>query len=245
MGRVLIFFYGIVCYLIFFIVFLYSIAFVGNLRVPKSIDSGYQESLTTAIIINVVLLSLFAIQHTIMARPGFKASWTKIIPEPMERSTFVLIASLILALIYWQWQPMTQVIWNVQGSVLGTALTLVFWGGWAMVLLSTFMINHFDLFGLRQTFMHFDKREYTWIGFSTMGLYKLVRHPIMTGFIIAFWATPYMTTGHLLFAVVTTAYIFIGIRFEEKDLVAEIGEDYVTYRQKVGALFPGLMKAKK
>jgi len=245
MGRVLTFLYGIICYMIFFIVFLYSIAFVGNLRVPKSIDSGYQDSLTTAIIINVALLSLFAIQHTIMARPQFKKAWTKIIPEPMERSTFVLLASLILALIYWQWQPMTQVIWNVKGSVLGTVLTLIFWAGWLMVLLSTFMINHFDLFGLRQTFMHFDKRTYTNVRFQTTMFYKLVRHPIMTGFIIAFWATPYMTTGHLLFAVVTTAYIFVGIRFEEKDLVDEIGEDYVTYRQKVGALFPGIMKSKK
>ncbi len=245
MGRVLVFLYGIISYFIFFIVFLYSIAFVGNLGAMKTIDTGVQGSLATAVIVNLILLSLFAVQHSVMARPGFKEAWTKIVPEPIERSTYVLLSSLILGLIYGYWQPMTGIAWDVGGSVLGTVLTLVFWCGWLLVLLSTFLINHFDLFGLRQTFLHFDKREYTELAFRDPALYKIVRHPLLLGFIIAFWATPTMTTGHLLFAAVTTAYIYVGALLEENDLQKSLGEEYIAYRKRVGMLIPGLMKSKK
>jgi protein-S-isoprenylcysteine O-methyltransferase Ste14 len=245
MGRILTFLYGIICYLFFFAVFLYSIAFVGNLGVPKSIDTGYQGPLFKAVVINLVLLSLFAVQHSVMARPGFKKAWTKFIPEPIERSTYVLLSSILLAFVYWNWQTMNAIVWDVHGTILGSVLYILFWAGWALVLLSTFMINHFDLFGLRQTFLYFDKKEYTPVKFVTPFLYKYLRHPLMTGFIIAFWATPVMTSGHLLFAVVTTGYIVVGAMLEEKDLLDTLGEDYRAYRQCVGMLIPGIMKSKK
>jgi protein-S-isoprenylcysteine O-methyltransferase Ste14 len=180
-----------------------------------------------------------------MARPGFKKAWTKFIPEPIERSTYVLLSSILLAFVYWNWQTMNAIVWDVHGTILGSVLYILFWAGWALVLLSTFMINHFDLFGLRQTFLYFDKKEYTPVKFVTPFLYKYLRHPLMTGFIIAFWATPVMTSGHLLFAVVTTGYIVVGAMLEEKDLLDTLGEDYRAYRQCVGMLIPGIMKSKK
>lgn len=243
MGRAIAFLYGIIAYLIFFVTFLYAIGFVGNVFVPKGIDTGSEGPLVISIIVNLILLSVFALQHTIMARPGFKAAWTKIIPKSVERTTYVLLSSLALVLIYAYWMPMHGNIWDVSGTALGTVLEIVFWAGWGIVLTSTFMIDHFDLFGLRQVYFNLKGQEATPGGFRKLIFYKLVRHPIMTGFIIAFWATPTMTAGHLLFAAVTTAYIYIAVKhFEEKDLVAEIGDEYVSYQKEVGSFIPGIGK---
>jgi len=242
MARILTFLYGIIAYAVFFITFLYAIGFVGNIIVPKSIDSGVQGVFTKSILINVILLGLFAVQHSVMARPAFKRWWTKIIPEPIERSTYVLLSSLLLALLFWLWQPMIGSIWNVNNIFGSTILTGLFWLGWIIVLLSTFMINHFDLFGLRQVYLYMQRKEYTSVEFRSPALYRYMRHPIMTGFIIAFWATPQMTTGHLLFAIATTAYILIGIQLEEQDLLKFYGESYNQYRRQVSMLIPIIRK---
>jgi len=238
MGRLAVFTYGIVAYVLFLITFLYSIGFVGNIVVPKSIDSGVEGTLGSALIINIILLGLFAVQHSVMARPAFKQWWTTIIPSAMERSTYVLLSSLILALLFWQWHPMTGVTWSVENNVGSAILTGLFWVGWFIVLLSTFLINHFDLFGLRQIYINFQGKEYTSLEFRITSLYKYVRHPIMLGFIIAFWATPVMTAGHLMFAVVTTAYILIAIQFEERDLVNFFGDTYKKYQRQVSMILP-------
>lgn len=229
--------YGIVAYVVFLVSFLYAIGFVGNVGVPKSIDSGEPDTLVRSLTINLLLLGAFAIQHSVMARQGFKAWWTKIVPKPVERSIYVLISSLLLILLFWQWKPLTSVVWHTAGFA-ALFLQGLFWLGWAIVLLSTFMIDHFDLFGLRQTFLHWQGKSYSPSAFKKVGLYHFVRHPIMSGFIIAFWATPQMTAGHLLFAVMTTAYIFIGIWFEERDLKKFHPGDYENYRSKTPALIP-------
>ena len=243
--RILVFIFGLIAYVVFLIAFLYAIGFVGDLYVPKTIDSGGGDFSISSLLINCLLLGLFAIQHTIMARPGFKKWWTKIVGVASERSFFVLVSSLILILLYWQWRPMTEVIWDVKGGAGSLVLNGIFWLGWVIVFLSTFMINHFHLFGLTQIYDNLVKKEITKLRFQKIYLYKLVRHPIMLGFIIAFWATPTMTLGHLLFAVMTTAYIFIGVHFfEEKDLVDEIGEGYVQYQKEVPMLIP-FLKGKK
>ena len=238
MGRVLAFVYGIVSYVIFFVTFLYAIGFVGNFIVPKSIDSGEPTLFSQALLINVLLLGLFAIQHSVMARPAFKRWWTQFVPQPVERSTYVLLASLALILLFWQWRPMTDVVWNVENPVGRYILWAIFFLGWVTVLVGTCLINHFDLFGLRQVYLYQRGEEYTNLTFRTPFLYKIVRHPIMLGFIIAFWSTPTMTIGHLIFAIVTTAYIVIAIQLEERDILRIHGTAYEEYRKQVSMLLP-------
>jgi protein-S-isoprenylcysteine O-methyltransferase Ste14 len=238
MGRLLFLLYGIIAYVLFLISFLYAVGFVGNFLVPKSIDSGNEVSFVQALIINALLLSLFAIQHSVMARRGFKRWWTKIIPKSIERSTFVLLTSLILLLIFWQWRPMLGTVWNVESNFGIFIFTVMFWFGWFVVFVATFMINHFDLFGLRQVYLNFIGKEYTPLKFQENILYKYVRHPIMLGFIIAFWASPTMTVGHLVFALATTGYILFAIQLEERDLISEHGKKYEYYRQRASMLFP-------
>lgn len=238
MNKLIVFLFGAVSYLVFFGTFLYAIGFVGNLIVPKSIDSGEEVPTSAALLINLVLLTIFAVQHSVMARPEFKRVWTKIVPKPVERSVYVLFASSALILLFWQWRPMTGVVWNVENSFGRIALVALFVTGWLIVLLSTFMINHFDLFGLRQVYLHSRGVTPPEMDFKTRAFYKFVRHPIMLGFIVAFWATPTMTVGHLLFAAVTTAYILVAIQFEERDLVNAHGETYLEYKRNVGMLVP-------
>ncbi len=239
MGRAIAFVYGVGAYGIFFLTFLYLIGFLGNLIVPRSIDVGPAAGMTTALLVNFALIALFGIQHTVMARPEFKEKWTKIIPKSIERSTYVLITSLLLILLYWQWRPMTgTVIWEAEAAWAQTVLWAVFFGGFGIVLLSTFIIDHFDLFGLRQVWLNMRQKEYTSSGFKVTFFYKFVRHPLYVGWIMSFWGTPRMTLGHLLFAVGMTAYIMIAIRYEERDLVRFLGEDYAKYREKVPMLIP-------
>jgi len=242
MSKALSFLYGAVCYLVFFVVFLYLIGFVGDLFVPKSIDTGTEAAAGQSVMVNIALLGLFAIQHTIMARPAFKKWLTKVIPEQVERSTFVLASSILLVLLYWQWRPMLGVIWSVDNPAGKTILFGLFWLGWGTVLFSSFIINHFDVFGLRQVWLHVTNREYHHLEFQARSLYRLVRHPLMLGIVIGSWATPHMTTGHLVFAITTTVYILIGIQFEERDLVRYHGQDYSDYQHRVPMLIPFMKK---
>lgn len=230
--------YGIVSYLLFFGTFLYAFGFVGNLFVPKSIDGAPQVSLLNAILINGGLLLLFALQHSIMARPAFKAWWTKFVPVPVERSTYVLLSSLCLLLLVWQWQPMGGFIWVIENPAGKALMTGVFVTGWLIVLLSTFMINHFDLFGLRQVWLYFRGKKYEPLRFRIPFFYKYVRHPLYFGWLIAFWATPVMSVAHLLFALLTTGYILTAIIFEERDLVGHFGNRYSEYRKSVPMILP-------
>jgi protein-S-isoprenylcysteine O-methyltransferase Ste14 len=240
-GRILAFFYGLAAYLIFFVTFLFAVGFVEDLVVPKTIDGvngAPAAPMLETLILNLVLMSIFAVQHSVMARPQFKRWWTQFVPASIERTTYVLLASLALALLLWQWRPMPTVVWRIADPRLATAVTGLSFLGWLIVLSSTFLINHFELFGLHQVTNNLSGRPMPRPRFRTPLLYRFVRHPLYLGFIIAFWAAPTMTHGHLLFAAVTTSYILVGIFLEERDLMAVFGEEYRRYRERVSMLVP-------
>ncbi len=236
--------YSLVAYVIFLGVFSYAIAFVGDFLVPKTINSGSVEALVPSLLINAGLLGVFAVQHSLMARPAFKRMWTRLVPKDVERSTYVLFASAALALVLWQWRPLPQIAWSVTDPMMAGAITALMWAGWAIVLLSTYLISHFHLFGLTQGMTRLLGIKEKPANFTTPLFYRWVRHPLYLGFIIAFWAAPQMSLGHLAFAIACTAYIFIGIFLEERDLVDEFGERYETYRNNVGMVVPRLTPPK-
>jgi methanethiol S-methyltransferase len=238
MGGIAALLYGGLAYLVFLATFLYAIAFVGNLPAPKTIDTGEPGPVGAALVIDTLLLGLFAVQHSVMARPVFKRWWTRFVPQSVERSTYVLLASLALLLLYWQWRPISDPVWTIENPFLATALYVIFWLGWGMLLVSTLLISHFELFGLTQVLARLRGRELPPPVFKTPFLYRRVRHPIYLSFLLAFWATPAMTAGHLLFAVATTGYILIAIQLEERDLIALFGDQYRRYRSRVAMLIP-------
>lgn len=239
MKKALIFIFGVISYFVFFFTFLYAIGFVGNVVVPKTIDTPTETTVFQAILINTLLLGLFAVQHTVMARPAFKAWWTKYVGHAMERPIFVLLASLALILMFWQWRSISIIVWQVDNPVIAGVIQGIFFAGWAIVLLATFMINHFHLFGLKQVWDNLKNRKPEDLKFQVKYFYKFVRHPLMLGFMIAFWATPTMTLGHLIFAIVTTAYMVIDVKFfEEKDLRLTLGKDYERYQEEVPMFVP-------
>ena len=240
MARVFALAYAFASYLVFFVTFLYAVGFVGGFLTPTTVDTGPAGPVGTALLVDLVLLGLFGLQHSIMARPAFKRRWTRIVPRPVERSTFVLLASVILLITFAFWRPIEGVVWDVRSATGRDLLWALFAAGWSIVFLGTWMIDHFDLFGLRQAWTYFRGGEYRHPHFQTRGFYRYVRHPLMLGFIIAFWATPTMTMGHLLFAVVSTAYILVALRFEERDLRTYHGEAYEAYRRTTPSLIPGL-----
>jgi protein-S-isoprenylcysteine O-methyltransferase Ste14 len=237
-SRVAVFVYGVISYAVFFGTFLYAIGFVGNVVVPKSLDSARVVPLVEALLVNLGLLTLFALQHSVMARPAFKRVWKRVVGEAAERSTYVLASSLALLLLFWQWRSMGGVVWRVEDPAAQFVLYAIFASGWLIVLTSTFLINHFDLFGLRQVWFHLRGRPYEPIAFRTPGPYRWVRHPLYVGWLLAFWATPTMTVAHLVFALATTGYILTAIQFEERDLEDVFGDEYRSYRERVPMLIP-------
>ena len=240
--RVILFAYSVACYAVFLATFLYAIAFVGGFVVPTRLDGDLQGSLAEALVINCALLAVFAVQHSVMARRSFKERWTLVVPWAVERSTYVLFASLALLLLFWQWRPIGVEIWTFENATGRAVLWTVFGVGWATVLTVTFLINHFDLFGLRQTWLPLVGKPYTPVSFRTPLPYRYVRHPLYVGFLLAFWATPTMTLAHLVFALLTTAYIVVAIQLEERDLITEHGAAYRDYRRRVPMLLPRLRR---
>ena len=238
MSRVLAAAYGVVCYLIFFATFLYLILFVEGVFVPRTVDVGPASPLSMAIAIDLALIALFGLQHSRMARPAFKARWARIVPRQIERSTYVLATSIVLAFMMWQWRPITAAVWSVEGQTASLTIYAVSAGGWLLLLLSTYLIDHFELFGLRQVYDHLRGKSAPAPQFVTPGWYRYVRHPIYLGFIIAFFAAPTMSVGRLLFSVAMTVYILIGIHYEERDLTRTFGERYRLYREQTGMLLP-------
>ncbi len=243
-SKLLIFIYGVVCYLVFLAAFAYMIGFVGNLIVPKSIDSGAPTSFLRAALIDLGLIALFGIQHAVMARENFKKWWTRIVPTSMERSTFVLITSLLLLLLAWQWQAIPQVVWDIGNPMGILVLQAIFWLGWLTVFVSSFLINHFDLFGLKQAYLQLRGKENYPLKFKTPFLYRIVRHPMMLGLVLAFWAMPRMSAGHLVFAAGMTVYILVGIRMEERDLLRRFGDQYRGYQRKTAMLIPSVIRTR-
>jgi len=238
MKRYLIIGYGAAAYLLFFAAFLYLVGFVGNLLVPRTVDHGLPAPIGQAVLVDVLLVGAFGVQHSVMARPTFKAWWTRFVPTSIERSTYVVLSSAVLVLLYWQWRTIPAVIWDVRAPAGRLVVWAVFWLGWAIALASTFMVSHFDLFGLRQVYLAWRGKPYTHIGFHARFLYRLVRHPLMLGFLIAFWAAPTMTAGHLLFSIAMTGYILIAVQLEVRNLVAALGDQYRNYRRDVPMLVP-------
>jgi len=242
-ARVAALLYSSLVYVFFLGTFLYAMGFVSGVLVPKGIDDGTPRPLAETLAVNLGLLGLFAVQHSIMARQGFKRLWTKIVPAPAERSTFVLFTCVILCTMYAQWRPLPETVWNVEQPIAAAALSVLSWAGWALVLVATFLIDHFDLFGFKQGWRYFRGAKHQDPAFQVRGIYRRTRHPLYLGFIIAFWATPHMTQGHLLFAIMTSAFMIVAVRLEERDLVKAHGQDYIDYRRQVPMLVPSLSKS--
>lgn len=242
MKRVMAFIYGVICYLVFFGTFLWLIFFLAGFDawVPTSVNSGVAETMTEALFINLGLIGLFGVQHTVMARKSFKNKWTRLVPKPIERSTYVLFSSLALLLLLWFWQPLPETIWQPEAVWASLILELGFWLGWIVVFISTFMIDHFNLFGLKQVWNYMQRKQPDPPQFMEPGIYKYVRHPLMLGFLIAFWSVPHMTVGHLVFSIGMTLYIIIGVYYEEKAMVRRFGDDYRSYQERVSKFFPAL-----
>jgi methanethiol S-methyltransferase len=240
MERIVAFSYGTLCYLVFLATFVGAVLFLGNIGLPRTIDGEATAPLWQALLINMLLLGLFAVQHSVMARPAFKRWWTRFVPRPVERSTYVLLSSLALLLLFYAWQPMGGTLWDIRDPLVRGTIYSLFAGGWVLVLVATFLINHFDLFGMRQVWLYLNDLPYTPLEFKTPVLYRYVRHPLYVGWLLTFWATPTMTAAHLVFAIATTAYILIAIQFEERDLAAVHGAAYEAYRRQVPMLVPGM-----